>query len=225
MNTKIIYTILKKSPMLQRFCMKCFPGYYFKDSSAYWEKRYAKGGNSGAGSFGHLAQYKADIINSTISEYEVDKVLELGCGDGRQLELLKINRYTGYDVSSTAIKLCNEKFSGNDHYSFLNDLSGLPCDFELVMSIDVIYHLIEDSVFDEYMDTIFKYSSNLVLIYSSDFASASEIHVRHRQFTSTIASKFPHWELIKKMENPHPYLGDNKMGSLANFYLYQKTES
>ena len=38
--------------------MKPFPG-----SEKYWEKRYIAGGNSGAGSYGKLAEFKAEVLN------------------------------------------------------------------------------------------------------------------------------------------------------------------
>jgi len=37
-------------------------------SSDYWEKRYLNGGNSGNGSYGRLAHFKAQCINSFISQ-------------------------------------------------------------------------------------------------------------------------------------------------------------
>ena len=36
--------------------------------SNYWDQRYKKGGNSGAGSYGRLAEFKAEIINKFIKE-------------------------------------------------------------------------------------------------------------------------------------------------------------
>jgi len=35
------------------------------DSNKYWEERYAKGGNSGKGSYGKSAIFKADVINDS----------------------------------------------------------------------------------------------------------------------------------------------------------------
>ena len=55
-----------------------------QSSDQLWEKRYAKGGNSGAGSYGKLAVYKAKVLNEFIEENknEVNSVVEFGCGDG-----------------------------------------------------------------------------------------------------------------------------------------------
>lgn len=53
------------------------------------------------------------------------------------------------------------------------------------MSIDVIYHLIEDSVFNDYMGLLFNSSTRFVILYSSNsnyLNSSSEPHVKHRNF-------------------------------------------
>ena len=38
------------------------------DSKNYWEKRYLKGGDSGDGSYGKLAEFKAKIMNRFVKE-------------------------------------------------------------------------------------------------------------------------------------------------------------
>ena len=41
------------------------------DSAEYWRNRYASGGNSGAGSYGALADFKAASLNSFISNNNI----------------------------------------------------------------------------------------------------------------------------------------------------------
>lgn len=87
--------------------------HYFNDefaSKEYWESRYKGGGNSGAGSYGRLAEFKAEIINEFIEKNSINKVIEFGCGDGNQLGMLKVAKYIGVDVSQTAISICRDKF-------------------------------------------------------------------------------------------------------------------
>lgn len=72
-------------------------------SSEYWERRYAAGHNSGAGSYGALAEFKADVINRFVARNSVQTVIEFGCGDGAQLELADYRHYVGYDVSETVL--------------------------------------------------------------------------------------------------------------------------
>lgn len=40
-----------------------------------------RGNNSGAGSYGRLADFKAEIINQFVTENDVREVVEWGCGD------------------------------------------------------------------------------------------------------------------------------------------------
>lgn len=90
----------------------------FDDTRSYWERRYAAGGTSGSGSYGRLAQFKAEILNAFVSENDVRTVLEFGCGDGHQLGLARYPSYTGLDVSATAVQLCKERFADDPTKSF-----------------------------------------------------------------------------------------------------------
>lgn len=76
------------------------------DSKVYWEWRYRKGDDSGEHSAGRLAEYKADFINEFVAEKHIRTVLELGCGDGKQLSLVKSPYNLGADIFETAIELC-----------------------------------------------------------------------------------------------------------------------
>lgn len=90
----------------------------FFGSNNYWEKRYAKGGNSGKGSYGNLASFKADFLNSFVKDFDLKSVVEFGCGDGNQISLFKFISYTGLDVSKTILNLCIEKFRGDNTKKF-----------------------------------------------------------------------------------------------------------
>ena len=43
----------------------------FTDSESYWESRYASGRDSGAGSYSHLARFKATVLNDFVAEHGV----------------------------------------------------------------------------------------------------------------------------------------------------------
>src|SRR5687768_6622655 len=57
-------------------------GLSFLNSNQYWDDRYLIGGNSGAGSYDRLAQFKADVLNKFAYDRDVSSVIEFGCGDG-----------------------------------------------------------------------------------------------------------------------------------------------
>lgn len=83
----------------------------WKGSAEYWEKRYEMGGNSGAGSYNRLAIFKADVVNSFVKNYDIDVIIEWGCGDGNQLRLAQYPQYVGIDVSPKAVEICRKLFN------------------------------------------------------------------------------------------------------------------
>ena len=80
------------------------------DSKKYWETRYSKGGDSGGGSYGQLAEFKAHIINQFVKKNDIKTIIEWGCGDGNQLTYMNYPDYIGFDVSKTVVFNCFEKF-------------------------------------------------------------------------------------------------------------------
>lgn len=195
-------------------------------SRSYWEKRYKDDGDSGEGSYGKLSHFKSGIINNFVKQNGIQRVLELGCGDGNQLKSLKIPEYIGLDVSKTSIKLCISKFRKEKNKSFfLYDPEVFLDNFkifksELSMSLDVVYHLVEDSIFEKYMKDLFNSSSKWVVIYSSDTDKQSKYqakHVKHRNFSKWIEREITGWKIHKKIKN-RILFGE----SVAHFFIYKK---
>lgn len=198
---------------------------FFPGSKKYWEDRYSVGGNSGAGSYNKLALFKAEVVNNFVAEHDVNSVIEFGCGDGNQLKLAEYPYYTGFDVSETAVLLCRKKFSSDENKRFrhLRDYNSETADLSL--SLDVIYHLVEDFVYHEYMSTLFKSARKYVIIYSSNTTQNSLCqcaHVKHRKFTTWIKKNKPGWKLTEQVPNKYPYTGDFRKGSFAEFYIFEK---
>jgi hypothetical protein len=197
----------------------------FPGSDCYWEKRYVKGGDSGVGSLGKFAEFKAEIINGFVADHGVRSVIEYGCGDGNQLKLARYPEYIGFDVSERAVSTCRERFASDDTKSFklLSDYDGECAD--LTLSLDVVYHLVEDEVFEAHMKILFESSAKHVIIYSSDTddnRGYEGTHVRHRRFTAWIQKNLPGWGLIEHIPNRYPYEGDYRKGSFADFFVYRK---
>src|SRR3954469_5502180 len=90
----------------------------FGRSADYWERRYASGGTSGAGSYGPVSLFKAEVLNEWVETHAVASVLEFGCGDGHQLGLARYPRYTGLDISRTALDRCVRQFAADETKSF-----------------------------------------------------------------------------------------------------------
>jgi SAM-dependent methyltransferase len=153
-------------------------------------------------------------------------VLDYGCGDGNQLRLAKYENYLGFDVSPEAINICKKIFHDDKtkEFKLLREYSGERAD--LTLSLDVIYHLIEDGVFCSYMERLFSSADRFVIIYSSDTdkqQNKQAPHVRHRKFTRWVEVNIDGWKLIQRIPNKYPYKGDIQTGSFSDFYIYSKS--
>jgi hypothetical protein len=203
----------------------------FPGSQRYWEERYARGGHSGFGSYSELAAFKSEVINTFVRVNKIESVIEFGCGDGSQLSLASYPSYIGVDVSPTAIRLCQERFKDDKHKHFV---IYEPKEFEkalhtmrseLALSLDVIFHLVEDSMFELHMRHLFSTVERFVIIYSSDTDVNPPLlppHVKHRPVSQYVESNFQDWILIQRIENKYRYTGDDRTGSWSKFLIYQK---
>jgi len=200
---------------------------FFKGSANYWESRYSKGGNSGAGSYNNLAKFKAHVLNDFMNQNKIKTVIEFGCGDGNQLTLANYTKYIGFDISQTAISLCRQKFKNDNSKTFLliNDYNGEKAD--CVLSLDVIYHLVEDQVFEDHIKFLFDAATKYVIIYSCDdekLQHPSDNHVKTRNFTKYIGANFSTWKLNQHIPNQYPYIeGKNEETSWSDFYIFKKS--
>ena len=197
----------------------------FTDSADYWERRYKRGGDSGIGSYGHLAEFKAEFLNAFVDRNNVHSVIEYGCGDGNQLRLSNYPQYIGFDVSHNAINRCRTLYVDDSTKSFrhVNEYAGETA--PLTLSLDVLYHLVEDSIFDSYMHRLFDSSTRFVIIYSSNVDSdpaTNSKHVRHREFSSWVAQNKPNWQLVNCTTNKYKFSETVKVGSVSDFFVYEK---
>lgn len=195
-------------------------------SGNYWDKRYRSGGNSGPGSYGHLAAFKADVLNRFVQNHAISSVIEFGCGDGNQLALAQYPTYIGYDVSPVAVKLCRERFARDESKQFFlsDEYGGGHAD--LALSLDVIFHLTEDAIFYQYMRRLFGAAHRFVIIYSSNQNEPIEpasTHVRHRRFSDWIERELSaQWKLLATVPNICPYDGNSERTSFSDFFVYEK---
>jgi SAM-dependent methyltransferase len=195
-------------------------------SKQYWEERYASGGNSGAGSYGQIAEFKAKVVNDFVAKNKVQTVIDFGCGDGNQLQYAHYPQYIGIDVSPKAVAICKDKYSQDSSKSFhlyekdlAKNLKG-----DLTLSMEVIFHLVEDKVYLDYLNDLFSVSTRYVCIYSTnyDLEKPKDInqqfvsHVRHRKFTEDVARLFPNFKLLATV--PTPFDGREA----SQFFFFEK---
>ena len=190
----------------------------------FWERHYRAGGRSGEGSYGRLAEFKAEVMKRLIAEHEVESVIELGCGDGNQLAMIDYPRYSGFDVSPAAVNRCRDRFSADPSKKFHVYVPGaeLGATAEMAVSLDVVYHLIEDDLYDRYMRDLFASATDLVVIYSSDEERPSEWpEVRHRNFSRWVEQEAQGWELVNRIGQRYPYVQGQADTSWSDFFVYR----
>ena len=197
------------------------------DYAHYWENVYSKGvdgGNSGRGSYGKLADFKAEIVNAFVYQNNIQTVVEFGCGDGNNLKYMHYPNYTGLDVSATIIKKCQQLFSNDSTKRFevyhplhqsAEDLKS-----ELVVCLDVLYHVVAEKDFVQTLDDIFKTAQKLVILYTSvkEFDYKTDIHVKHRHIYPYL-EKYTNFEIVQFIGQKYPEL------SSADFIILKQKDS
>lgn len=158
---------------------------------SYWNNRYDRGGRSGPGSYGFVAHVKSEFLTSFVKKHAIKTMVEYGCGDGNNLCLtteknpnLKI---IGVDISTTALDLCRRKMP--EHvFVHKNDYVAAAEPVDLVVSLEVIFHLIEDEVYNDYMRSITSIGSEWLVILSPDQDErrqhAGAAHVKKRKYSN-----------------------------------------
>jgi 2-polyprenyl-3-methyl-5-hydroxy-6-metoxy-1,4-benzoquinol methylase len=156
------------------------------DYIKYWDCRYGSKGNSGIGSIGVLAEYKAKIINDFVKNNQVNTVIEFGCGDGCQLELSNYPQYLGLDVAISSVELCQKKFADDPTKNFMlynpryfSNHGFLSAD--LVLCLDVLYHIIDENDFIKTINDVFNTAQKHVILYTNIKPQPSSVsHIIYR---------------------------------------------
>ena len=157
------------------------------DSAEYWKRRYASGGNSGNGSYGALAEFKAQSLNSFIRDNRIESIVEYGSGDGNQLGLIKIANYLGLDVSPDAIKRTSEMYTADPTKRFQvydpdTFRAGSNEQAELSISMDVILHLTEDTRYGKYMENLLNSGTRYIGIFNTATDKQLEKMAPHNRY-------------------------------------------
>src|SRR5581483_12428603 len=86
---------------------------------------------------------------------------------------------------------------------------------DCAISLDVIFHLIEDDIFARYIDNLFRSGLHFVIIYGLDEEQSRPGHVsvRFRKYSEYIAKNIPHFR---------PALHIRRKEAFGDFYLYER---
>lgn len=193
------------------------------DYIGYWENTYKNGGNSGAGSYGMLAEFKAEVINRIIALHKLTRVIEFGCGDGNQLSYMDYKKYLGLDVSASSIQMCAKRFASDPSKSFMlyNPGSFLNQGFieaDLAVCLDVLYHITNEEDYISTLRDLFSVSADWVIIYTriTNAHSTSGVEtIQDRNIFDYLAA-FPEYKVEEIIPQRYPDL------SSADFLLLRK---
>lgn len=91
---------------------------------------------------------------------------------------------------------------------------------DLTISLDVIYHLVEDEVYELHLRHVFGAARQFVVLYTSDADTVVAVgstppHVRHRPVIRDVARNHPDWRLREHIPNRHT-------ASFADFLIYER---
>ena len=187
-------------------------------SKRFWNDTYKAGNTSGPGSYNEFAKFKADVINDFLGRNQIKSIVDYGVGDGNQLKLINTENliYTGIDVSEFIISKCKKDFKDDKTKNFFHiDKIDNGIEAELVLSCDVVYHLVEDSVYKEYMKNLFTFSKKYVIIYAPNINYNEETYVKKREFVEYIFDNYPNFNLVERIK-----------GNIGcPFYIFKKNDT
>jgi 2-polyprenyl-3-methyl-5-hydroxy-6-metoxy-1,4-benzoquinol methylase len=167
----------------------------------FWNKRYSSGRGSGKGSRNGELAFKVRTISDLISENGIKSIIDVGCGDGILADKIirKTNiPYHGLDISDEAIRINSTKYP---HLRFgLLDTSDFAFRADLLLCVDVLFHIKSDEIFHEVLRSINRSYDKMAIIsnYDDDFEINKDgSHMARRKYNVNWIDGF-----VKKIDIP-----------------------
>lgn len=146
------------------------------DSKEYWNNRYKSGGNSGYGSYDAQLERKL----TWLSGLQISSISDIGCGDfnlgSHLLSMYPGVDYVGSDISEFIIDR-NQK-----RYPRLTFTTGEVPEADLVLCIDVLFHVLNDDDLKNLLDLLHKKWTRYLAVTAYERNEDLGNHVRIREF-------------------------------------------
>ena len=196
----------------------------YTDSACFWEQNYSQGQTSGTGPTAALAEGKSRFLNELVRQRAVSSVIEFGAGRQPAVAGGLPEPHGPRRVEDRDRALPDAGSPTTPAKSFFlyegtcfTDRAGV-FTADLAISLDVVYHLTEDSVFETYLRHLFAAGRRLVVVYSTNMErSGTPPHVRHRHFTPWVEANCPGWALSGVTRGP------NTERARADFFVYERS--
>lgn len=189
-------------------------------------------GQGSPGGQGRLADFKAEIINDFVEKHNVKSAAELGCGEGDLLSLCRFGQYVGFDISMEAVTRCRQRHAGDPSKAFLpydppRWKSAIPPAAEMALSLEVIFHLMDDNIYETYLHHFFQLPTRFAVILSNDtdVQARPANGLRFHRFSSWVASRRPDWRLVGYLPSRFPFDPARPNDtSVSDFYFFSRGE-
>ncbi len=148
-------------------------------SANYWNQRYSQGGSSGYGSYGEQLEKKLNWI----TPLDYNSITEIGCGDfnfGKNLLKRHPTGYVGYDVAPAIIEANTFLFPDRE-FHVLDDKVLVPS-ADLVLCVDVLFHVLEDEEYEKLLDRLELLWTKYLVVTAYEYDKPATGHVCYRTF-------------------------------------------
>ncbi len=137
-------------------------------------------------------EWKWSILESTIPH--IDNVIDVGCGDLAFMEGRHVENYTGIDISETIIEHNKQdhpewNFICSSADTFIPNLHG-----EVVFCHDILFHIIDDTMYNNILKNLTKYSDKYISIFTWDKNPISWYKIKPRIYNSKKYQKYRNFD-------------------------------
>lgn len=177
--------------------------------------------NSGLGSRGQLAKFKADFVSKFVKDNNIQTMIDFGCGDLHNSSMIEVPSYLGVDIVEHKMP---ENPKADVFETTVSRFDEFECEepADMVLCMDVLYHILENE--QDYLkaalENMLKSTKKYLVIYAQDSYDKNIVWKGHM-------FNCPWRQLLEKMEVNLVYhqkqeeYGDGPRSD-AVFFVYEK---